>query len=240
MNEVNEAMATFISSVVLQTTLLMMAGLIVARLFLRHAPIRHSILFGTLVCVLFSPLLTWGCLKLDWTLAEFRMPAMTSATPADRESPNGSAFVPTDTSESTPARSETTAAPSHSTEKSPAGHAAWSQGLLFVGQCVVGIWFTGTVVLSCGILRSWWKLRQVRRDVLPIDSLELSTVLPQVRQAVNVQILPPIVESHHIRSPIATGLRQPLIILPVGLCRGWTISSYSCKRWHRPYSGHIR
>ena len=215
-------MATLIPSVLLQTTVLMVVGLVISRLFRRQAPIRHSILLGTLLCVLVSPLLLWTCRLLDWTSAEFQLPVATWATPSDRVIPDSATEKATPLTEPTSATSEATRFPYFGTLPSPPISTAWSDGLAVAGRCGVGVWLAGTVALSWGIFRSWWKLRQVRRDVLPIDPLDLHAVTAEVRQAMNVQVLPPIVESQQICSPIATGLRQPLIILPVGLCRQLT------------------
>lgn len=217
-------MSTYLLSLLLQCTLLMLVGIVVSRLFLRRATIRHGILFGTLLCVIASPLLLWACATLNLTFAEIRIPVAQDSSPSALAAPGESLSAREEPNavETASVAGESTRSPNFGATHSPPNLTGRSNWLAIAGRCGVGIWLMGAMALSWGVLRSWWKLRQVRRLVVPIDAAELDAVVVELRRALNMRVLPPVVESLQVYGPIATGLRQPLIILPDGLCHRLT------------------
>ena len=72
----------FAASVLIQTTVVIVLALLSGRL-LRHQPVlRHSVLLGGLMCVLFCPVATYLAVRIDVPLISITLPSNPASLPA--------------------------------------------------------------------------------------------------------------------------------------------------------------
>lgn len=111
-----------------------------------------------------------------------------------------------DTSTSIPPRRGTRVPSSHST----AGKTA-------VAGSIVLIWGLGVVAGLARLMIGASRLATLRRDLRPISAEQRREVLDDVRVALGVSKLPPIMSSSEVSGPVALGLRDACVVLPSAL-----------------------
>ena len=87
--------------------------------------------------------------------------------------------------------------------------------LLVTGAAL--LWLIGVVIGLARILLGCHRLAAYLRDTRPLDPGLHGETLAQVREALGVVTLPPIVSSTRAREPLAIGLLRPIVVLPEGL-----------------------
>lgn len=103
-----------------------------------------------------------------------------------------------------------------STVPAPGPRAGVRAGRTFVGALIIA-WATGVLIGLGRFAVGWRWLRKLRRSCRPLVAGDHFSVLGEVRIALDGIELPPIATSPGVASPVAIGLRKPMVVLPQGL-----------------------
>ena len=82
---------------------------------------------------------------------------------------------------------------------------------------VFWLWLCGIVVSIAWLARGALHLYLLHRSLVPVSGAELGTVLDDAKRLLSARTSPTVMVSQLARSPMATGLFRPVIVLPTGL-----------------------
>lgn len=82
---------------------------------------------------------------------------------------------------------------------------------------LTGIWITGMVLMTGFHIHSSRKIRQLKRSSLPLQNKEIRELFTSCMEESGVSKEIPIYSSAYISSPIAAGLWNPCIIVPINM-----------------------
>jgi beta-lactamase regulating signal transducer with metallopeptidase domain len=82
---------------------------------------------------------------------------------------------------------------------------------------LLAVWFAGTLWFSARLLYGFGILAALRREVQPLAVEEFTIALDQVRATLGMGVLPPIVTSRLVGSPLAVGILRPRVVIPQDL-----------------------
>ncbi len=214
------------------------AAMVATAIGRRRAAARHGVWMGALVCTVFGPLLVVSGEVLGFTLPiiplvqsqndrarssdhEAPVPRLETSVleePAARGETRELAVSPGEVvpaSRHQPATSEPRAPARMSEPESrpaniPSTRSAWFGAIVLV-------WALGVVIglarLGLGLLR----LGRLRASARPLELDGLSGLLDEARSALGCAQLPPIAASAIVTGPVAMGVLQPQVVLPVGI-----------------------
>lgn len=233
-----DAAAFLMVNVLLQVTLVLLVAWLWMRLGNRgNAAGRHSIGVVALVCVLASPLLSWGMRASGVALLTLR-PAVPFPPPAALPSalPTEPAPLPVaQRPESSLAEAPTARAVPASRGDRPASGVAPSLAPSIVRPDASAPWFPEVLralasavgliwLLGVGWLGARWcyglhLVARLRRGHQPLEGEAIAELLGHVRHALGVERLPAIATSASVDRPILVGLLRPLVLLPEEVVR---------------------
>ena len=203
---------------------------LVSRFALRHrAELRHDLWLGALIWVLLSPAIVAIADHSGRTL--LTLPISLPGQSETAAIPETGLRVARDTTtdadrDKTPlaieAAEEALATGNSSVEDRgaiavrPARFDLVQRGSMLVTAAALG-WLIGVVIGLIRIILGCYRLGVIVRDSRPLDSGLHRETLAQIRNALGVASLPPIVCSSRVREPLAIGLVGPVVVLPEGL-----------------------
>ena len=79
---------------------------------------------------------------------------------------------------------------------------------------VLMAWGCGSVLLLLNLARNYWLIRRLRHSSSPLRDASLQALLDDVGRRLGVRRLPQVVVSRRVMTPIAVGLRRPIVVLP--------------------------
>jgi beta-lactamase regulating signal transducer with metallopeptidase domain len=207
------------ASALVQTAFVVLVGLVLSRFFLwRRAALRHAVWMCVLVCALASPFTALAWRLTGFSLVEIPVAGAEQPPPMDYEVA-GTGTSAAESAESVPVAEELAEAPAAAAQ-SPQGQAepaASGQTVRAILAALFGVWLAGVVFHTLRLIYGFGVHAALRRAVQPIEAGDFEDVLSQVRSTVGVKILPPIVTSSVINSPVSIGIFNPLVILPTYL-----------------------
>ena len=220
-----DAVVAGVLNVFLQVTAVTFLALLATVLVRRHAASRYALLLCALVMALASPLLAGVAARSGWTFLHVPLVAI-HEKPAPPVS--GAVLVQTETDLKTGVKSAAPILSSHmeapgssrsseicTGEESPwSVNASWARKL-FAAACIV--WILGAVLLSIRLLWGWRAQSVLRRELQPLEEAGLEEVLRGVRENLGVNILPRLMTSAKIPTPVLVGIVQPAVVLPEAL-----------------------
>lgn len=220
--------ALLIANVLLQVTVIALSALLLARLVSRwNAAWRQSIYLAAIICMLASPLLSFAMQAGGITLVSLRPPLPTAPPTVLQTEPTEPAAVPIahtlepNLSEApTPRPVEANivrpVAENLGQDIQPESSAALSSSDIIraFGGAALLIWLLGVAWFLARWCQGLRLIAALRRDARPLDGETTPQLLPQVRQALGTERLPPIAVSDSLDRPVMIGLIRPLVILP--------------------------
>ncbi|HBD00982.1 MAG TPA: BlaR1 family beta-lactam sensor/signal transducer [Lachnoclostridium sp.] len=82
---------------------------------------------------------------------------------------------------------------------------------------LTGIWIAGMVIMTGFYIHSSRKIRQLKKSSLPLQNKEIRELFTACRKESGIKKEIPIYSSAYISSPIAAGLWNPCIIVPINM-----------------------
>lgn len=234
----SESLAFGLLIVLAQITGVVMLATLAARTWARfHPALRHGIWLGSLVAVLVSPLLAAASIRGEWSLVRVPVPSAERVA-TERNVASASSIRPLD---DMPAEGREPAAlaavpPQHAASSpldprgeletpTPALDFADSQEIsaapLDLPRAVFSIllvgWVAGSLFLALRLVHGVWVLARIRRESPRADRAALDAAVALVRRRLQGAAVPRIVLSERVSGPVAAGLFDPLVIVPVDL-----------------------
>jgi beta-lactamase regulating signal transducer with metallopeptidase domain/vacuolar-type H+-ATPase subunit E/Vma4 len=231
-------MTSFILSLAIRLTILMMLGLLVALATRRSTyAVRHVVVAATLACAIALPALMlavpqWRVGVLPAAPAKaslYSRSSIPAARPADASAPlakaslrpvlvtnyyeGASIATPAMSSRFTPAL-QSSVAPIAETTRAPFAPTAT--------QIALGIWLLGMLVGLAWIALGRMGLARIRRRATPLASEEWRAILETERAHAGVEQRVTLLESHTVTSPVTWGVLSPVIVLP-SAAHSWTL-----------------
>jgi beta-lactamase regulating signal transducer with metallopeptidase domain len=197
MSSIGPSWSFSLASVLLQVTVLLIAGLATHQFATRSAAVRHAILFWTLVAVGVAPPVYFavGICNLSGPTIEIPdsipLPSQVFQWPAFEGDPV----------------TATAPAPESNTTRSH----TWS-----VATFLVWLWFAGLLVSLAQLGRGLQLARRIRRNGFRLPE----RVLQPLRKRLSFLLgrsIPPILVSDQVSVPVAIGCFRPVVLLPPGL-----------------------
>jgi|GEM_PF-3534449 len=234
----SESLAFGLLIVLAQITGVVMLATLAARTWARfHPALRHGIWLGSLVAVLISPMLAAASIQGEWSLLRVQVRSA-ERVQTERNDPNASSMKPKDDMPGE-ARESAAIVPvpfehaasslldrrGESELPNPAFAFADPQEVraapLDLPRAVFSIllagWVAGSLFLALRLVHGAWVLARIRRQVPPADRPALAAAVALVRKRLRGAPLPRIVLSELVSGPVAAGLIDPLVIVPVDL-----------------------
>ncbi len=79
---------------------------------------------------------------------------------------------------------------------------------------LLAVWGLGIAWQVRGHLRAWASMRRLRLRALPLSEPELEEIIRELALEAGLRRVPRLLVSHEVRSPLATGLLSPVVVLP--------------------------
>jgi len=214
---------------------LLLVGIVIAWSLPRYPAARHSVLLSALVSAMACPFFAIGYALSGTSVATIHLmssetsPSLTGGTAGAEAQPVDVAFPVVDVPMSPPA-SESAAAPLESSGRSSVaqdriglpGVASQSQAdridiIRTAIAAMMLVWWCGVTLLFAFLALSWRRVHNLLRTARTSPAESLQAVHGEIRRALGVETLPTVLSSDLLRSPIATGVGRPVIILPTAL-----------------------
>jgi len=225
----------YLANVAVISVLVCGAGLIAEQLCRRVSlPFRHTLLVGTLISAVSTPIvigvmLASGRSLIQFDVASMNAPITTKVLPTS--SGRGEGFG---SSEDVPAQdvrlasaadkngaADTTTFRAETSTGAPmvshGGRSAWLEVLPRVGMSLALIWIAGCALGVYRLIRGLLKLRDLHRGVRPVADESLCELAAATARQVGLPKVPKVYESETILSPLSFGLFHPSIVLPQGI-----------------------
>lgn len=227
---IGDAVTRVALSVLMQTSVVIVPAALLTRFALRYrADARHGLWLGALVWVLICPAMAaladrsgrslWSVtitLPGQATTAVVHKPSPDVVAEPATEPDRGNVLVAIEATDD----ARTRGAPKVEDRKPVAANSRppnlTRRGSLLVTGAAL-LWLIGVVIGLARILLGCHRLAAYLRDTRPLDPGLHGETLAQVREALGVVMLPPIVSSSRAREPLAIGLFSPRVVLPEGL-----------------------
>ena len=219
-----------IAQVLVQITVVILMARLLARLGSRwNAAWRHSIYLVALLCVLASPLLSWVMQETGITLVALKSSGPKAALAEPRQTPllhnpqfdviDSPALEPsTATAAVQPITADGGPSAARSSEQEPRPKTPPAISLADILRAIGGggllVWLLGAAWLLMRWCHGLRRVAALRRGAQSLDRASIAELLRQVRHALGVDRLPPLVTSTGVDRPIMVGLVHPLVILP--------------------------
>ncbi len=228
-------MTSFILSLAIRLTLIMIAGGLAA-LLLRHSSyaVRHVVIAATLACAIALPPLMvlmpeWRVGVLPSDLPALRLPSVTQvtahvsapapATDVERAAPSPRDAAPAETQQSIRPVLVTSSMDASDTQSRAATVVAPFRPSLT--QLALGVWLIGVVFGLLWIALGQIGLARLRRSATPLRSLHWRALLELERMHAGVAADVVLLASEKVSSPVTWGILKPVIVLPEA-ARSWT------------------
>jgi beta-lactamase regulating signal transducer with metallopeptidase domain len=203
---------------------------------LRNAPARIRYGFGVLALLCMAACLPITC----WLLPP--MPKMSPAVVVDLSSsvtnagntPSDTSFSPTVYNFSMPkiAEEQSKHPDSISNTQKLAKILAWAS------PYASGLYFCGVAIMLLRVSLGLWGGRRLCRSATPILEHDVVQAVADHARRVGLRVIPVVAYCERITMPMVVGLIKPMILLPVGLAAGLTISQLESVLLHE--LAHIR
>ena len=86
-----------------------------------------------------------------------------------------------------------------------------------VGRLLFGIWIIGMLTMLLFVLRSFLRLRRIKKSALPLQNREVKKLYKRCLEEMHIRKKIPIYSTAFLKSPVLTGLINPCIYLPIRL-----------------------
>lgn len=86
-----------------------------------------------------------------------------------------------------------------------------------VGRILFGIWIIGMLTMVLFVLRSFLRLRRIKKSALPLQNREVKKLYKRCLEEMHIRKKIPIYSTAFLKSPVLTGLINPCIYLPIRL-----------------------
>ncbi len=86
-----------------------------------------------------------------------------------------------------------------------------------VGRLLFGIWIIGMLTMVLFVLRSFLRLRRIKKSALPLQNREVKKLYKRCLEEMHIRKKIPIYSTAFLKSPVLTGLINPCIYLPIRL-----------------------
>ncbi|HMI56977.1 MAG TPA: M56 family metallopeptidase [Gemmatimonadaceae bacterium] len=232
-------MTSFILSLAIRLTILMMLGLLVALATRRSTyAVRHVVIAATLACAIALPAMMlavpqWRVGVLPATPTVAPLIYSRSALPVAR--PAGALALATKASlrpvlvttyyEGAPATTSAMSsrlAPVTQSIVAPIAEPARTPFAPTVMQLALGVWLFGMLVGFAWIALGRIGLSRIRRRATPLESEEWRAILETERSHAGVEQHVTLLESRTVTSPVTWGVWAPVIVLP-SASHSWTL-----------------
>ncbi len=209
-------------------TLSLLAALLGRRLQ-RHAALRHTILFAGLLSCLAAPVVAVVLAATDGKI--LTLPVLANAPPRlpqldETEAPSAPDPIVTEIPLAIPDREPDPVPPVNDPSLAPVPAVVewatpvpatrWELTTELTWEFVLMLtWPLGSALLMTFALRAWWQVRSIRQSAAPF--VGRMAAIGAVRQRLGTnssQELPALVLSDRVRTPVAVGITNPVIILP--------------------------
>ncbi|MDR1547602.1 MAG: BlaR1 family beta-lactam sensor/signal transducer [Hungatella sp.] len=87
-------------------------------------------------------------------------------------------------------------------------------------SALTGIWIAGMVLMAGFSIYSCLKIRQLKKSSLPLQNKEIRDLFTKCREEAGIKKEIPLYSSAYVSSPIAAGLWNPCIIVPIHMLSG--------------------
>jgi beta-lactamase regulating signal transducer with metallopeptidase domain/protocatechuate 3,4-dioxygenase beta subunit/thiol-disulfide isomerase/thioredoxin len=92
--------------------------------------------------------------------------------------------------------------------------AGWSPPYRAIATLVLLAWGCGSAILLLRFARSWQLVQRLRRSSAPLRNASLLCLLDEAGHALGIRWLPRILVARGVSTPLAFGIRRPVIVLP--------------------------
>ncbi|MYL61703.1 BlaR1 family beta-lactam sensor/signal transducer, partial [Virgibacillus halodenitrificans] len=86
--------------------------------------------------------------------------------------------------------------------------------LPFINQFIVTIWLTGLLFMLTVVLRSWIKLRKIRKSLVNVKDQGILTLFEQCKHRLHISRKIVLAQSSLIKTPMTFGITRAYIVVP--------------------------